>query len=140
METVKSRFTIHDEEQGKSQIFEVWEPIPGRTIDASVEALIDDWEGFRVLLRDHETNRVIRIAFGSHVAYQSRDEGDFVGEASRSIGLGRGCFYRVSDSEYLARFNADSVRQLQRLMHFAIITDMDCIDVLALDEPDVKQL
>lgn len=123
-----------------SQIFEVWEPIPGQAIDVSVEAVIDDWEGFRVLLRDHEANRVIRIAFSSHVAYQNRDEGDFVGEAGRSTGLGRGCFYRVSDSEYLARFNADSVRQLQGLKHFAIITDTDCIDVLALHEPDVERL
>lgn len=93
-----------------------------------------------MLLRDHETDRVLRIAFGSHVSYQNRDESDLDGEAGRSDGLGRGCFYRVRDSEFEARFRADSARQFRELQHFAIVTDTDCIDVLATDEPTVEQL
>lgn len=122
------------------QIYEVWDVIPGRVIRVSVEGVIDDWEGFRVLLRDHETDRVIRIAFDSHVAYQNRDESDLNGEAARSDGLGRGCFYRVRDSEFVTRFISDSARQFQALKHFAIVTDMDCIDVLALEDPTIECL
>lgn len=122
------------------QAYEVWDVVPGRDVRASVEGVIDDWEGFRILLRDYETDRVLRIAFGSHVAYQNRDESDLDGEAARSDGLGRGCFYRVRGSEFEARFKADSGRQFGDLKHFAIITDTDCIDVLVTGEPKIEQL
>jgi hypothetical protein len=122
------------------QIYEIWDVVPGRDVRVSVEGLVDDWEGFRVLLKDHETDRVLRIAFDTHVAYQNRDESDFAGEAARSDGLRRGCFYRVKNSEFEARFKSDSARQFEMLKHFAIVTDMDCIDVLATDEPRVEQL
>lgn len=123
-----------------TQKYDIWDIVPGRIIGVSVENVIDDWEGFRVLLRDHGTDRILRITFDSHVAYQNRDEGDLIGEAARSEGLGRGCFYRVEESEYVNRFKADSVRQIQDLKHFAIVTDTDCIDVLSIDEPKVEQL
>jgi hypothetical protein len=122
------------------QTYEVWDVLPGRALKVSVEALVDDWEGLRVLLRDYDTDRVLRIAFNRHVAYQNRDESDLDGESARSEGLGRGCFYRVRGSEFEARFKADSAKQLGELKHFAIITDADCIDVLAKEEPKVDQL
>lgn len=119
------------------QTYEVWDVVPGRVVRVSVEGLIDDWEGLRVLLRDHETDRVIRVAFASHVAYQNRDESDLDGEAMRSEGLGRGCFYRVRSSEFASRLKADTARQFQELNHFAIFTETDCIDVLTTEEPKV---
>ena len=122
------------------QIYELWKIFPDREIRATVEGVIDDWEGFRVLLKDHETDRVVRIIFSSHVAYLNRDESDLDGEAARSEGLGRGCFYLIQNSEFAARFKADSVRQFSKLKHFAIITDSDCIDVLAVDDPAVELL
>lgn len=122
------------------QKYELWDVVPGRTVRGAIEGVIDDWEGFRVLLRDQETERVIRIAFNSHVAYQNRDETDLDGEAARSEGLGCGCFYRVWDSEFVARFKSDTARQFGELKHFAIITETDCIDVLATDEPTVDSL
>ena len=122
------------------QAFELWDVVPGRLVRVSIEGVVDDWEGFRILLRDHESDRLIRVAFGSHVAYQNRDESDLVGEAARSNGLGRGCFYRVRNSEFAARFAADSARQFGTLEHFAIVTGTDCIDVLATAEPTVDQL
>lgn len=122
------------------QIYEVWDVVPGRSVQASIEGVIDDWEGFRILLRDHETNRMLRISFPACVAYQNRDESDLDGEAARSEGLGRGCFYRVRGSEFEARLKSDSARQFSDLRHFAIITDADCVDVLATDDPVVESL
>jgi hypothetical protein len=121
------------------QKYEVWDIIPGRIIYVSVEAVIDDWEGFRIMLRDHETNRMIRVLFEYHVAYQNRDESDLEGEASRSEGLGRGCFYCVKNSEFEQRFRVDSLRQCKEFKHFAIITDAACIDILAIENPEVTQ-
>lgn len=122
------------------QKYELWDVVPGRTVQCAVEGVIDDWEGFRILLRDRVTDRVIRVAFNSHVAYQNRDEADLDGEAARSEGLGRGCFYRVGNSEFAARFKSDTARQFGVLMHFAIVTETDCVDVLATDEPTVDCL
>ena len=87
-------------------------PLPGAG-DISIDALIDDWEGFRVLVRNHVTNGVTRIAFDTHLAYQCRDESDFIGEAIRSEGFVEGsypCLYRVRNSEFVARYLKDSVR------------------------------
>jgi hypothetical protein len=122
------------------QHYEVWDIVPGRKIDALVDGVIDDWEGFRVLLRVRETNEVVRISFDNHVAYQNRDESDLVGEAARSDGLRRGCFYIVQDSEFACRFTTDTARQFKSIKHYAIVTDADCIDVLATNEPTVDFL
>jgi hypothetical protein len=123
-----------------AQRFEVWQPEPGREVRVSLEALIDDWEGFRLLLRDEATDRVIRLSFPAHVAYRNRDESDLDGEAARSSGLGKGCFYRVIDSEFLNRFREESARRFDQLFHFAVITDADCVDVLATGEPRLERL
>lgn len=122
------------------QLYEVWDIVPGRTVEVSIEAVIDDWEGFRILLRDYETDRMMRIAFTTQVCYLMRDESDLEGEAERSDGLGRGCFYRVRHSELALRFKEDSIRQFGDLKHFAVITDTSCIDVLAKEDPSVDQL
>ena len=122
------------------QIYEIWDIVPGRVVRVSVEGLIDDWEGFRVLVRDHETDRIIRIAFDSNIAYQNRDEGDLIGEAGRSSGLGRGCFYIVRNSEFVQRFTAGSARQFSTTTHYAIFTESDCIDVLASEKPRIDHL
>jgi hypothetical protein len=69
---------------GGQQIYAAWDLGFSEPLDLTVEALIDDWEGFRILLRNHKTGRMIRIAFDTHAASQNRDETDVVGELSRS--------------------------------------------------------
>ncbi|AOY99576.1 hypothetical protein BKK81_10100 [Cupriavidus sp. USMAHM13] len=122
------------------QRYEIWEILPDGSPRVSIESVLEDWEGFRLLLRNHETDRILRLAFASPAAYQRRDESDLDGEAARSTGLGRGCFYRVRQSEYLARFAADTCRQFDGLQHFAVITETLCVDVLAVGEPTVEAL
>jgi hypothetical protein len=106
----------------------------------SVEGILDDWEGFRILIRDYETGRIVRIRFDSVLAYQSRYESDLHGELQRSEGYGRGNFYRVLESEFVERFRGDTLRSFSTLKHFAILTDSDCIDIITPEEPDVHQL
>lgn len=122
------------------QAFLVWEPIPGQRPSVSVEAVVDDWEGFRILVRNKQTGGILRLAFDGRVAYQCRDESDLDLEASRSDGLRQGCFYTVMNSEFAQRVQADSARKLDNLRHYAIITDFDCIDVLTLEDPEVDEL
>ena len=126
------------------QTYEIWDIGFPEAKDVSIDALIDDWEGFRILMRDHLTNRVLRITFDTHLAYQSRDESDFIGEAIRSDGFDRGghVFYRVRKSEFVARYLRDSLRGFgdSELTHFAIVTGDQCIDIIALSEPRIEDL
>ncbi len=127
---------------GDRQVYELWDVGLSEPLDLTVEALIDDWEGFRVLLRNHKTGRMIRIAFDTHVAYQNRDETDIAGELSKSDRAKNGHFYYVANSEFIDRFLQDSARPhlAKSLTHFAIITGMDCIDILAQSKPRVEDL
>jgi hypothetical protein len=125
---------------GIQQAYEMWDILPGRRVEASVEAVIDDWEGFRVLLRDHDTDRVFRIQFRTKAMYQYRDELDCVTEWNRSIRPGQGSFFRVTNSELQSRFTADALGRYVDLQHFAIITPTDCIDVLMVGDPHVEFL
>ena len=52
-----------------SQVYDIWELMPGRVARGSIEFVIDDWEGFRIRLRDFQSDRIIRVAFDSHVAH-----------------------------------------------------------------------
>jgi hypothetical protein len=124
----------------RRQVYEFWDVIPGRRVTASVEAVIDDWEGFRVLLRDDDTNRIFRIKFDCKVSYQNRDELDCVSEWNRSERPGKGSFFRVKNSELLARFTLDALGDYSGLQHFAIVTTTDCIDVLMVDDPKIDLL
>lgn len=96
-------------------------------------------------MRNHITNGVTRIAFDTHLAYQCRNESDFIGEAIRSEGFVGGaypCLYRVRNSEFVARYLRDSVRAtaFNEVIHFTIVTGGQCIDVIALTEPRVEDL
>ena len=123
-----------------SQIYQIWTPIKDDAGYVSIESLVDDKGGLSVLLREHGSDRFLKFLFKDRLMYQCRDESDLEGDASRSEGLGRGCLYVVKDSELLARFTKDSVRYYEGIMHFAFVTDADCIDVLALAHPSVEYL
>jgi hypothetical protein len=122
------------------QIYQTWDI--GLSVDVTVEALIDDWEGFRVIVRDYKSGRMIRIAFDTKVAYQNRDESDAIGELQRAQSREPSQFYRVTNSEFIARFMRDTARPYisENLRHFAIITESDCIDVLAETDPRIEDL
>jgi hypothetical protein len=46
----------------------------------------------------------------------------------------------VENSELISRFKEDSVRSYDEIVHFSIITDADCIDVLSLGAPAVEYM
>lgn len=124
------------------QVYEPWDIGLSGPIDVTVEALIDDWEGFRIILRNHKSGRMIRIAFDTDVAYQNRDESDAIGELQRAQSRERSQFYRVTNSEFIARFLRDTARPYigKSLRHFAIVTGSDCVDILARSDPRIEDL
>lgn len=57
-------------------VYEAWKPIEGLPRVLYVEALHDDYEGLRVLLRPNDSSsRMLRIVFESVVGYMNVNEG-----------------------------------------------------------------
>jgi hypothetical protein len=108
-----------------------------------LEGMYDDWEGFRLLLRDHERESntgILRIHFGGKpVAYRCMDEGVYPASWSKKM---THWLSQVENSEYLEWFHKESggIREGQGLVHYAIYTLNDCIDVLDLQPPKIEWL
>jgi len=120
-----------------------WNPINGSSV-LFVEAIHDDYEGFRVLLKeDGGESRMLKIKFESALSYKNTDESYMLKtwhNTSKEI-LGN-IFYKIENSEYLSKFHEDSMNIYQdwKIKHFAIYTTQDCIDILSLQDPEIQWL
>lgn len=116
-----------------------WHPLPGQAGRFYCEALIDDWEGFRILLgTDKMSDPMMRLTFPDALLYRNCDE------SHRLAIPGDGSeldfphpFYTVENSALLADFHRDAQETMKDLAitHYAIYTANDCIDVLSPTPP-----
>lgn len=117
------------------QVYKIWNlPVEGK-LDVTVESLTDDRDGLKINLLEHKSGRMLNIHFEYHVLYMNRDESDFAGEVDLDSGLGHGSFYKVVNSKLEKSLKLTSLRQYDKLTHFAIVTEADCIDILAEEDP-----
>ncbi len=106
----------------------------------SIEAIHDDYEGFRILLRsDILTDKVLKITFNNHVSYRNTDESFLLklfGNTDEKL-LGK-TFYLVCNSDYVDFFNESTMNLYTDwdVIHYAIYTISDCIDILS-DQPPI---
>lgn len=126
-------------------VYRKWEPVPDLPIEMYVEALHDDYEGFRVLLKGRDERAgMLRIAFYYALTYRNVDEGDLISYDRQDEGgdLGRWGFFVVSTSDYLEWFLdvSHGLHDRDDITHYAIYTPNDCIDVLSKDPPKVEWL
>jgi hypothetical protein len=122
------------------QHYDVWNPFEEHSLYIAVESLIDDWEGFRVLMRELSTGAMFRLRFPGHIAYRMRDETEFSFDYPPAEGLGRGCFYIGRSTRYRDEYVLTGIRDCKQLMHYVIVTDTDCVEVLTLERPVAEQL
>ena len=126
---------------GKTE-FRKWIPIEGLSGNLYLEGLHDDYEGFRLLLKEESNQqRILRITFDPALSYRNTDEGGLL----RTIGnkdLGTWSLFIVENSDYLMWFNEESygIHQLENIIHYAIYTPNDCLDILSIYPPKVKWL
>lgn len=123
-------------------IFRKWEPIIDLPNSLFSTRLYDDHEGFRVLLETESDDKFLKISFDEVLSYRSTDEGNLVRIFQESDGLEKWCLYIVSDSDFLENFHYNScgVHKDKEIIHFAIYTLNDCLDVLSTSEPQVTWL
>ncbi len=122
-----------------------WEPIEKIEKEMYLEGLHDDWEGFRLLLRGVEkSSGMLRITFDPAWSYRYIDEGDYLkslGELSKYID-GAWPLYIVENSKYIEWFNEESLgmHKDDDIVHYAIYTPVDLVDVLSAFPPKVEWL
>lgn len=117
------------------QRYEVWNPHPDAMPAVNIIEIVERSAGLRILVQEYETDRLLAIFFDTHEAYQRRNESWIAGDASRMDGLGKGSYYLVGNSSFIARFLAESLLPRKGIRHFSIITDSLCMDILATENP-----
>jgi hypothetical protein len=128
------------------QKFDLWQPLPGLGDTLYVEAVLDDWEGFRILLRPHDPQKgMLRIAFENPYAYRNMNESYRLETWSHWPGpapAGGSGLFLVRNSSWLSEFHSESqdVYRDQKIVHYAIFSPEDCVEVLSVSDPRVEWL
>lgn len=125
--------------------YKKWMPIEGLERELWVEAVHDDYEGFRILMKGSSpSSATLCIHFKHYYLYRNVDEtyrmklwqeGNF---EERNWAL-----YTTTSSQLIEWFNEenDGVQDKGEMMHYLIKTGADVIEVLTnRNAPDVKWL
>lgn len=124
-------------------IFVRWDPLDDIPETLNCEGIHDDYEGFRILLKDAGgSGAVLRIKFDFLRSYRKSDEGDLLKTISNNRHIGKSTLFLVENSSYVNWFHEETIGiHLNRVIkHYAIYTSNDCIDVLSDAEPIVEWL
>lgn len=117
-----------------------WSPVGDVPTDLVCEALHDDHEGIRVLLRTGATpGRMLRIAFEAVVCYRNINESYRLRTWAQHAGEDMGGLFRVNESDWVSWVRAESggVLEGKQLSHYAILTGEDCIEFISEFPPEV---
>ncbi len=129
----------------KKNIFKKWEPIQDIPGEIYLEGLYDDYEGFRLLLKGGDQfSKMMRIKFDSVLLYRNIDEGDLLSypRVDEPKNQKMWCLYVVFKSDLLQWFHdvSQNIYEEDKLVHYAIYTPNDCIDIISFFEPKVEWL
>lgn len=123
------------------EIYRPWEPIENLPRSLYCEGVHDDWEFFRVLLRPKDrTLPMLRLLFDAVIGYRNVNE-------SYRLNLevpNGGTLFVVEHSKWLRWLNEESSGVVEHMfdnpVHYAILTEEDCIDVASGYPPQVEWL
>lgn len=126
------------------QKYRVWSPLAGIPRRLWLEAIHDDVEGLRLLLRAKDpTGPTLRVLFESVVAYRNINESFRLRSWARMRNFGNlPTLMKVDSSEWIGRIVEDAagVLEAESLVHYAIYTPEDCVDVVTMEEPTAEWL
>jgi len=121
-----------------------WKPIHSLKNHFYCDAIHDDYEGFRIILRAEKNDGpVIKILFDNVLFYQNTDEGNILNPpASDGDFSFPHPFYKIANSKLLGHFHqlSNNIYLNEDITHFAIYTCNDCIDILCSGEPNTEIL
>ena len=121
--------------------YEAWEPLPGISKELDCESVLDDKVGLCISLRTREqVVRVLCIHFDVVICYRNINESYRLRTWSRFEGADMGGLFSVENSGWISWVRTESCGVLDRteLVHYAVFTDEDCIEVIAEFPPRVE--
>jgi hypothetical protein len=128
----------------ESEKYKKWIPIKDIPDTLVLFGLHDNYEGFRILLRDEKTHGVMRIFFDSFVSYRNTSEVYLLKTLHERKGVVKWPLFIVENSGFLKSLHEeeDVDKQLftEKPIHYAIITPNNCIDVISSSLPKVEWL
>jgi hypothetical protein len=113
-------------------------------IHASVEAVHDDYEGFRIIVKVEKPQLIIlKLEFGAVLSYRNTVESyllELWHQQEQSI-YGK-VFYLIENSEYVKFVNRTALEIYKDwdIKHYAIFTNTDCVEILATQPPTITWL
>ena len=104
-----------------------------------VEAVHDDWEGFRIWFRPHDATKAMVIAkFDSELFYSTSHDGDRLSGAKNDISDEfPHLFWEVTDSSLINEFKRQTagIRAEDAIYHYCFMSCNQAVDVLSLSAP-----
>lgn len=122
-------------------IYSIWQALDGLSGRFFVESVEDKEEGLTIILRQAKeiSTRRLKIVFDPFIAYRNMDESYRSRTFSEKGGF-KNSLNLVAKSSWLEWLQAESqgYYEFKDLIHYAIITDADFIDVLSEFPPTVN--
>lgn len=117
--------------------FERWEPIDGLPPKMFLDAMIDDREGFRIILKATEPKaRALRILFDAPLCYRGAQEQYLLRQIYETHDIYPWPIFIVRHSRYAKWFYAQATRAIDTDGHHYHIAAMDeIVDVLSARPP-----
>lgn len=109
----------------------------------SIEGIHDDYEGFRIIIRGYNPDRVFKLLFDNYLGYRNFDESYRLKSIPQFPDNGKNwCLFISNDSEFIDWVVLESNGFLQKgnILHFFIVTTNDIVDILTFDEPICEEL
>lgn len=119
-------------------IIDKWKPEEGLTDYLSFYSIHYDVEGFRVLLKNKDTEGAVYSFLFTPLSFRVLDEGDYL---KTSYGNFKGSLYVIRNSDFVKWFAGEckGMYSPEKILHYGLYTDDECIDVLSAHPPVVKR-
>jgi hypothetical protein len=121
--------------------YEKWAPVDSIPNRMYCEAIHDDYEGFRILLKGEDSaSPTLRLKFDSVLMYRNMDEGAMLKTLHAIKDRELFPLYIVKNSTWIEWFHEESYNTYteNEIIHISIITPDDVIDILSENTPDVE--
>ena len=122
------------------EILVPWSPAPRVPFYVEVVSLVDGHEGLEISIRGQERSPgpILLIRFKTFVAYRCIDERHRLRTWAEQPSGSFPSLVTVQNSRWIKWLEEESAGLLagQSLTHFAILTEDDCIDIVAMTPPE----